>query len=218
MKDQENKNMMLSCFDTLEEEKRSLAHELHTEIGHDLSAIKKSAQQIARQDSNPDSYHIAKNIIDLTEHMSNLLHSALQRLHPAIFDTLNIMDALTDLTQFNYKHCALECGIHTEGNIEGLSFPLKITVYRMVQEALSNAARHGEASRANIQISRDANGLNMAIENNGKSLDETYLQHLGIGILSMRERIHAFGGEFSIHNMPSGGVIVHATLPLETIH
>jgi len=213
-----NHDIIKSCFDTIEEERRNLAHELHDEIGQSLTAIHTSAELIARQSEGRQSHDVAKGIVDLTKQMFHLLHNMLHRLHPTVLDTLGLVAALTDLTDFSKKYCSLDCELHTDGDLEALEPALKLTIYRMAQEALSNASRHGMASRANIQVSRTANQLNISIENNGKELNESCLHNPGIGILGMQQRIAAFDGKLNIHNISPSGVILHANVPLDKDH
>ncbi len=217
MKETNPHDIMQSCFDALEEERRSLAHELHDEIGQSLTAIRTSAKIIARQSEGRQSYDVAQGIVSLTDGMFDLLHNMLHRLHPTVLDKLGLIDALSDLSDFNQKHCSLKCNIHTEGGLESLSLPMKLTVYRIVQEALNNASRHGAANCANIHICLDKNALHITVDNNGSSLDESRLKEPGIGILGMKQRIIAFDGKLEINNKPSGGVIVHVELPLNSI-
>jgi len=213
-----NQDIMKSCFDILEKERRDLAHELHDEIGQSLTAIRASAELIARQSEGRQSHNVAQGIVSLTNGMFDLLHNMLHRLHPTVLDKLGLVDALTDLADFSKRHFNLECGIHTQGHIENLSHPLKLTIYRMVQESLTNASRHGQASQANVQISCKDKQLHITVENNGKSLSPESLHQPGIGLLGMNQRLSAFGGELNVHNIPSGGVMVHAKLPLDTLH
>ncbi len=218
MKDASNRNIIQSCFDIIEEEKYNLANEIHDEIKQGLRTIRDTAHNIPNQYHTNNPQYLAEKIVALTDGMLDTLKGILRRLSPTTLGKLDILDALSDLAQFNQEQFHLESGIHTEGNLESLPIAIKLTIYRMAQEALSNAVHHGEANHANIQIAQKNKILRITIENNGKPLADKGLEHPGIGILCMRERVHAFGGELYIQNMPSGGVIVHATLPLETIH
>ena len=218
MKDANNRNIIQSCFDIIEEEKYNLAHEIYNEIKRGLHAMRDTAHDISNQHHTNHPQYMAEKIVVLTDDMLDTLKGILRRLSPTTMGKLGILDALSDLVQFNREQFHLECGIHTEGSLESLPIAIKLTIYRMAQESLSNAVHHGDANHANIQIARENKTLRITIENNGKPLDDKGLKNPGIGILSMRERVHAFGGELHIQNMPSGGVMVHATLPLETIH
>jgi two-component system sensor histidine kinase UhpB len=202
------------CFEILEKERQDLAHELHDDIGQSLTAIRTSAKLIARQSEGRQSHAVAEGIVELTDHMFELLHGMLHRLHPTVLDKLGLEDALTDLAEFGSKHFGLTCNVHINGDIEGLDMPLKMTIYRVVQECLTNATRHGTASKAEVRVSRYPDRIDVSVLNNGKPIIESRLDSPGMGILGMKKRIEAFDGEISLGNS-TNGVLVEATLPMQ---
>lgn len=208
---------MQACLDLIEAERRNLAHELHDEIGQSLTAIRTSAQLIARQSEGRQTYPVAKGIVELTDHMFDLLHQMLHRLHPTVLNELGLLAALADLADFSRKHLSLQCSIQTEGDLDRLPLPVRLAVYRIVQEALNNASRHGMATHASIHISRESKLLHISVENNGKPLRESALKSPGIGISGMQQRVAAFHGRLHIQNTASHGVGVYADLPLDGI-
>ena len=152
--------------------------------------------------------------------MHGVIRSMLRQLRPALLDILGLTDSLRDLQkQWRMYHPDTLCEFSLQGDLENLGEVIDITVYRIIQEALSNVRRHARATRVQVRLSREENArsgdaLLLSIEDNGRGYDLGQRSE-GLGILGMRERVIAAGGTFSSKSAPLLGTRIDVRLPLE---
>jgi len=240
----ENRLLTQSLFKLQEEERRHLARELHDEMGQWLTAIYAEAKAIANSVSQDSSIHTgAQAISDSIGKMHDVVHGLLYQLRPALLDMLGLADSLRELRkQWCSHHPETSCELVLEGEFEGLGETINITVYRIVQEALSNVGSHAHASRVQVWLTREQSEapadnaplLNMedalfpivlpvlpatdtlwlSVEDNGRGYNPDQ-QSGGLGLLGMRERVIAAGGEFTSRSAPGHGTHIDVRLPLK---
>jgi PAS domain S-box-containing protein len=191
-----------------EEERRHLARELHDEIGQALTGLLLDLQAAERGGSG----HLeeARSIVrDLTDRVRQLSMD----LRPAALDTLGLLPALL----WYAERYQARTGIHPNLRVHGLDrrFPpmVEIAAYRVVQEALTNVARHAKVKTAAVHLFADASVLTVSIRDHGCGFD---LKTTGIagGLSGMRERVELLGGTLSIDATPQAGVVITAEIPL----
>jgi PAS domain S-box-containing protein len=220
---QENRSLMLQLMQVQEEERRLLARELHDELGQLLTGISVRAEYIGRKTTDADISSKANEIAHETDALFSLSRAILKRLRPASLDTLGLSAALKELVDNWNAQTGAECTLHIDEDIDHLDEMHTIAIYRLVQEGLTNAYRHGKADRVDLVIqvlppSEDQLRLvQIEIEDNGKGIHvENFAT--GMGLIGMRERVHALGGVFLITDLPRDGVRIEATIPLEGTH
>lgn len=218
----ENRQLTQSMFKLQEEERRHLARELHDELGQWLTAIYAEAKAITNSVSPDSTIHAgAQAISDSVGKMHDVVHDLLHQLRPALLDMLGLADSLRELKkQWCSHHPETSCELVLEGEFEGLGEMVNITVYRIVQEALNNISSHAHATRAQLRLSRKRDATDMtdtlwlSVEDNGRGYNPEQ-QSGGLGLLGMRERAIAAGGEFSSRSAPGHGTHVDVRLPLK---
>lgn len=217
----ENRMLMQNSFEVQEKERRYLARELHDELGQWLTAIDAESQTIYRRaDRHLDLQVSAESISGSVKKMHGVIRSMLRQLRPALLDILGLTDSLRDLQkQWRMYHPDTLCEFSLQGDLENLGEVIDITVYRIIQEALSNVRRHARATRVQVRLSREENArsgdaLLLSIEDNGRGYDLGQRSE-GLGILGMRERVIAAGGTFSSKSAPLLGTRIDVRLPLE---
>ena len=210
-----------------EDERRTIARELHDELGQYLSAVKVDARCIERalsnaQDTPADGDRItastqaltsARAIAEAADHMHQIARGMLARLRPAGLDELGLPACLQELAESWEQRHGIECAFLPQGELDALGEAVNITVYRMVQECLNNIARHSSARRATVHLTHSARKLELSIEDDGGTIAAQARPGGGLGLLGMRERVAALGGSLSI-DAGAGGVRVSASLPL----
>ena len=219
----ENRLLTQSLFKVQEEERRHLARELHDELGQWLTAIYAEAKAItnnASEDSN--IYAGAQAISESVSKMHDVIHHLLHQLRPALLDMLGLADSLQELRkQWCAHHPEINLQLLLHGEFEGFSEMINITVYRIVQEALNNISSHAYASRVVVQLSREQDEAAMtdtlwvSVEDNGRGYNPEQQSEGGLGLLGMRERAIAVGGEFSLRSAPGHGTHIDVRLPLK---
>ena len=203
-----------------EEERRYLARELHDELGQCLTAIQADARIIHDRSGNADSHlkASAQAILTLSSRIYAVVHSMMQRLRPVVLDDLGLIAAIEEeVNAWQQRHKAVDLQFNVDGNVSTLEETINISVYRIVQEALTNISKHSEATRVTIELAKqecdDTACLLLKIEDNGGGMDPGQ-RNRGLGLLGMRERIEAINGSFSIHSEPGKGLRLQARVPL----
>lgn len=159
----------------------------------------------------------AKKISQIINHIMTLLRELLVRLCPAEWDELNLAESLNGLINAWNAHDGKK--IHYQLTIKGqcnqLADPLPITIFRIVQESLTNIAKHSNATKASVTLDVDSESIHLIIEDNGNTDKLEQLSHTGIGLPGIRDRVTGLGGQLTLKINPSGGLIVQARLPIE---
>ncbi len=208
-----------------EDERRRLARELHDELGQSLTAIKVDAVYIAREAavSSPKIEACALGIEHLTSEIMELIRGMLARLRPHGLETAGLRATLEELVSGWQARVAdrFTCSLVLEGAVNDLSADLNITLYRLIQECLTNTVRHSRARTVRIRLAVEpceaAGGpsrvtvqvLESDVAPNGPPARQN-----GTGLLGMRERVEAQGGELKIGALESGGMSLAAWMPI----
>lgn len=202
---------------SLETERKHLARELHDELGQYSNAIKLDALAIA--DSTPAVATAAQRIVQAADHLHGVVGQLIRQLRPAGLDELGLVAALEgciDRWQQTLADTAIE--LQVEGDFDELGELAKLTLYRSLQEGLTNCARHAAASRIQVQLSRHpdpstgVDRLRLQISDDGKGCSPARLA-AGYGLRGMRERLALMGGTLQVHAAPAGGLHLTADLP-----
>lgn len=215
---EENRKLVRRQMEVQEEEKRLLARELHDELGQLLTVINARTEYILRHAENQELISASTDILNATQMLFDACDATRMGLRPASLDALGLSTALGELTH-QWKKGGMDCSLRIEGNPDSLDDMHAISIYRIVQEGLTNAHRHGKASHVEVNIRHvpprdNKEGLVMIeISDNGKGLHVPTM-HRGMGIIGMRERVVALGGNFHFTGIPGDGVRIEATLPL----
>ncbi|WP_235551129.1 PAS domain S-box protein [Mariprofundus ferrooxydans] len=219
---QENRALMRQLMQVQEDERRTLARDLHDELGQLLTGIQTRGEYITMHAIDSEVRIMGEEIVRSTSASFNASHASLLRLRPATLDTLGLTAALTELTGERQKQAGIVCSLRIDGDIDALDDMRAIAIYRLVQEGLTNAFRHGKADCVNVIIralpahaGRDGQ-LQVEISDNGKGVHaEADRTPTGMGVIGMRERVHALGGTFMLTHVPEDGVRIKAMLPLD---
>ena len=201
-----------------EQERKRLARELHDELGQSLTAIKVDAAYIAREAANsaPKIVDSAHAIEQLSSNIMELIRSMLARLRPHGLETVGLRETLHDLVNGWQARVAdrFHCTLHIRGNVDVLAPDLNITVYRLIQECLTNAVRHSRARMIALRLSIEAGRVLVDVTESQITQNAAAVGASGAGLLGMRERVEAHGGALTIDFDPAGGLSLHAWMPV----
>jgi two-component system NarL family sensor kinase len=192
-----------------EEERRRLRRDLHDGLGPSLAAI---AMQVAAADSlsgKPEALH---ELLSAVEQQTLQALADIRRLvydlRPPALDDLGLVSALRELGR---RFGNLRVTIDADARFDDLPAALEVAIYRIASEAITNAARHANATTCDVSLSYDG-ALAVEVRDDGDGLPDA--PRAGIGMSSMRERASELGGTCSIASAEGGGTIVHARLPV----
>ena len=222
----QNRQLTRAIQSRLEEERRSIARELHDELGQCVTAIKTIGTAISNrtQETAPDVHANALTIVSVASHIYDVVHGIIRQLRPTALDHLGLSETLKDsVSAWRERHPDIACELRLEGAIEGMGETINITVYRIVQECLTNVARHAVATRSDIHVTRSndpqrGDVVKVAVRDNGKGFaQQREREATRFGLIGMRERVQALDGEFRIDSRPGEGVTVTAIIPVRIL-
>jgi glucose-6-phosphate-specific signal transduction histidine kinase len=203
-----------------EEERRSLARELHDELGQCLNAIKLDATAIRdRLDAPPrEVAKYAQAIIDVSSRVYDVTRGLMERLRPVALDELGLADALRHLvSQWQRRNPDVSCTLELRGRLDELGEQLNISLYRVVQECLTNVSRHARASAVEVRVEGAApahDEVRVRVRDDGVGISAEAGKRTGLGLAGLRERVNALGGRFEVAACAPHGVEVHTHIPV----
>ncbi len=205
-----------------EDERKSLARDLHDELGQYLTAIRTDATTLLEMSKArfPDARECSQAIVDVTVQVMAIIRDMLQRLRPDVLDELGLQPALSELiSTWQQRNPACACQTRIPENLPELGESLNITAYRVVQECLTNITRHANAKRTEIEVRIGKNGygmtqLEISVVDDGIGFDPARAE--GFGLSGMRERVEGLGGTMEIQSSPGKGAHVLVALPISS--
>lgn len=206
-----------------EAERRSLSRELHDSAGQALTAIRINLQLLAELAGNDGAKAMAKRTMELADSTLEEIRRVVDRLAPAVLDDLGLQRAVE-------RHCddfSERTGVEIDVRFEALDEPgvdtgVETAAYRIVQESLTNVARHAEAERVEIHLRRlevggERDRIAIDIRDDGRGFDLAAARAKGRrGLEGMRERVELLGGTIEIEAAPGQGTRLHVELPVQS--
>jgi signal transduction histidine kinase len=199
-----------------EQERRRWARELHDEVLQELLAVKLLLSRGQQQEDPQALEEAVKDAIQrLSDHVE-VVRSMITDLRPAALDRLGVVAAVEALAVRLQRQSGLQIILTTqpEGEEPRLDADLEAAVYRLIQEGITNAIKHANASRVEVHLSFQERAVSLRVTDDGDGFDVDNADR-GFGLLGMRERVQLLGGELDIASAPGSGTSVMATLPVE---
>jgi len=217
----ENQRLAQQYVDKQEHERKALARDLHDELGQRLNAIKLDA--VAVREAIPPAEEAARiaaaAMIENIDRVYAVVAGLIRQLRPVAFDELGVAAALEHCVG-DWRHRLPSTRIHLgmECDLSRLDAVCALALFRLVQESLTNIARHAHARRVDIRIAAVRNGgtpecIEATITDDGRGAD-LGVPGRGLGLIGMRERTAAFGGSLVLSSAPGDGFKVCALLPV----
>lgn len=225
---EENRQLTHLIQKHIEDERRSLARELHDELGQYVTAIKTFAVGIANKakanSGSAGMSDIASNaqvIVSAANQIYDGMHNIIRQLRPGSLDNLGLAETLKDVvSSYQTQHPEIQIHLHLSenlefGNLQSLGETVSINLYRIVQESLNNAFKYAQATKIDIRLTKSASGeLQLSIKDNGIGMDvDAVDQTRHFGLLGMRERVQALNGVFNIVASPDQGTTINIRVP-----
>jgi len=200
---EENRQLTQLIQKHIEDERRSLARELHDELGQYVTAIKTFAMAIANKtkEKAPEVQASAQTIVAAANHIYDGMHNIIRQLRPGALDNLGLTETLRDMIQtYQQQQPSLAIALTIEGEMAAMGENININVYRMVQEAINNAIKHAHATRVEVSLkATKQGGLALTIADDGVGMEACNVDQTNhFGLLGMRERVQALHGQFEV--------------------
>ncbi len=205
-----------------ENERRQLAQELHDEMGQTLTAITMdliTVRQLLPSETPPLAQERLAEALELTERTLEQIRELSLNLRPPMLDDLGLIPTLRWYINRYARRVQVETVLEAEGMEDRLPADLETTIYRVLQEALTNVARHAQAGRVWVRLERQADRILAQVADDGRGFDVQSVLAAdngaqGMGLVGMQERVSLAGGTLQIESEPGKGTVVRFTLPL----
>lgn len=212
------KKLSASLMETIEEERRRMALQLHDDMGQSLVALNVDFDLLERRirEDNPVDEDMLKRIHTQLRGLTESTRRVSYSLHPPALENFGLVPVLKQYVERFIIRKGLDVDFEASGFDEKCPRRIGLTLYRVAQEALTNIIRHADASHVVVQLTKGYPRVIMNINDNGKGFaPEGEPRKEGLGIVGMRERVERLGGDIRIITRPGAGTRIRVTLPLE---
>src|SRR5436190_9830086 len=194
-----------------EEERKKISRELHDVIAQTLTSINVQLATLKRE-AAIDARGLERNIArtqKLVEKSVNVVHRFARELRPTVLDDLGLIPALHTFMKSFREETGIRVSLSAAAAVEQVNGDKRVVLYRVAQEALTNVARHAQASQAQVKIQKLDDAIRMKIKDNGKGFQAERLSHgkknRRLGLLGMSERVEMVNGNFTVESVPGKG-------------
>ncbi|MCK5359779.1 MAG: PAS domain S-box protein [Gammaproteobacteria bacterium] len=208
-----------------EDVRHEVACDLHDEIGQSITAVRMLASaMLEKKNASAETYrHHATNISEIADRMYDVAHDMMYQLRPIVLDTLGLESALNScIYASGLRQASVNVKIKVHGNLSSMDQLVQLTLFRIVQESLTNAAKHAKSLNILISISRNeltlsdsrVDVLELTVSDDGIGMKDGQESRLGTGLVSMQHRVQALGGIMKISTTSGGGVTIFIRINL----
>jgi signal transduction histidine kinase len=196
-------------------ERRRLARELHDETGQALTSILLGLRAVENAGNSGDLRHAAADLRELVVATLQDVRRLAVQLRPKALDDFGLVPALERLVQTFAESTEIRVALEAQLGVERLPAEVETTLYRIVQEALTNIVKHAEAANVSILLIRKKGAATVVIEDDGQGFDPQSTREGGLGLAGMRERAELHEGRFRVESAPGGkGTTLVVEVPL----
>jgi signal transduction histidine kinase len=216
---QQNRELTAIIQEHVEDERKSLARELHDELGQYVSAIKIFTQNIVNRSKGQDKVieESASTVMSAANQIYDGMHNIIRKLRPGALDNLGLSETIHDFvntSQEQYKELKIDFDI--SGDINNLGEMININIYRIIQESMNNCIKHARASKVILNISRSAKNIKILFTDNGVGFSKEILKNSKqFGLVGIEERVKSLRGNFKLDSAPKKGTTLKIQIPLE---
>jgi PAS domain S-box-containing protein len=199
-----------------EEERAKVAQEIHDDLGQTLTALKMDLSWLEKklpkdQDALIQKTKLITDLVDMTIHSVKRIYSGLR---PFLLDDLGLLAAIEWMAQGFQNQTGIQCKLTFSPAEMAVDKDYATTIFRIFQETLTNVRRHANATSVSIRLEEVAGTLALTVDDNGKGVTEEQLSHpKSFGIMGIRERVRALGGEVEISGIENKGTTVKVSIP-----
>ena len=207
-----------------EEERRRIARELHDQMGQNLTALNVGLKSLLDGQSRSGLGSRVQHLQELATQTARDLHRVAVELRPAALDDLGLVKAIRALIETWSTRYRIDVDFEAgQYKAAGISSEIETTLYRIIQEALNNVAKHSGAKRVALVLRRTEEQVQAIIEDDGRGFDARVTSQSGngsgrLGLLGIQERLGIVGGDFKIESAPKRGATLFVRIPIPKAH
>ncbi len=207
------RSLSARLFSLQERERKSIARDLHDELGQLVTAITIELRGAAKVATESTGGHVrrAENAASL---LLRELHSVVARLRPTILDDLGLEEAIRSYALDFERTNGIAVALHLDPSSREIPPKVSESVYRIVQEALTNTAKHARSDTVTLSMATSEEELTVEIVDDGDGFDPRATEPDRLGLLGMRERAELMAGVFTLHSHPGEGTRIEMRVPL----
>ena len=198
-----------------EEERRRISRELHDETGQGLMVLRFQLEMLASEAKGQEGKAKIQESLELLDRTIEGLRRTIARLSPRVLEELGLLGGIRREAQLVARHTGIAGGLQLPEEIQPLSRELEVAIYRSVQEALHNIAKHSQARHFSVKLEMASSKVTVIIEDDGVGFSPRAVQDRGFGLEGMRERAAALGGSVTVRSGPENGTRIRLVFPLE---
>ena len=216
--EEELSGMTRKLVEAQEQERARIARELHDDVNQRVALLSIGLDELRlkHDDLPPEVRARAHELQRLASEISTDLHALSHELHSSKLDCLGVVRAMTSWCKEFGDGQKLKIDF-TSQHVPKLSQEISICLFRVLQEAVHNAAKHSGAKRIEVQLVENSGDILLIVSDSGKGFDVKAAQRRqGLGLTSMQERVRLAGGTIAIESTPRGGTTIHVRVPLES--
>jgi len=214
---QKNRELTSIIQEHVEDERKSLARELHDELGQYVSAIKIFSQNILNRSKGKDEAieTSASSVTSAANQIYDGMHNIIRKLRPGSLDNLGLSETIKDeMNKWQSQHSALKVNLKIKGDIDQLGEVVNINVYRIIQEAMNNVVKHAKAESIKISLLKTKESLKIECIDDGIGFDLGVLKKTKqFGLMGIKERAQALDGKLNIKSAEKRGTQLTVVIP-----
>ena len=198
-------------------QRSSISRELHDSAAQSLAALMFEVTAAARSSTDPDQVERLEAIRGYAVNVLDEVRLLAQRVHPRVLEDLGLAPALERLARGVRESSDARVEVCMGATTTEVPRSAASVLFRVAEEAVANAVRHGAAEEVSIHVSSDARNVRLAVIDDGRGFDPSGIpaNHPGSGLFTMRQRVLLAGGIFEVDSQPGAGTVVSAVVPLE---
>jgi signal transduction histidine kinase len=197
-----------------EAERQRIARELHDDLSQKIALLNIDVDQISRDLPLPEHRHHLERLSSQVEEIAGDLYDLSHKLHPSRLHTLGLVESVRVLCHDVSQQRGVAITF-SEADIPGLVDPsVSLCLYRITQEALHNVSKHSRSRDASVRLERNGDEIFLIIADSGIGFDPVAVDHAGLGLASMRERVGILKGQLTIQAAPGGGTRISVRVPV----
>lgn len=205
-----------------EDEQKRIARQVHDELGQALTGLKMHMYLLKGRTTTTDDSDYSLSIgldelMQMTDDTIATVRRIASELRPSVLDDLGLVPAMEWQTQEFQRRTSISCEFKTNSEVIDFGPERNSSVYRIVQEALTNVARHANASIVTVELDANREGVNIIVRDNGQGFEKTPFDTMSLGIIGMQERTRMIGGELQVESSSTAGTALNLRIPLTSI-
>ena len=212
---EEMRNLSVRLRHAQEEERQTISRELHDEVGQKLTAMRMelgALERLRTADHGEFSVTLTQ-VKELAEQSLRMIRDIATGLRPSVLDDLGLGPALQKQAREFSKRTGTPVAVTIEGGFMGLGDRQRTYVYRIVQEALTNCAKHARAQHISIHLLDRDEQIELIIADDGIGFDRGKAMHTGLGLVGIEERVRELGGAINVQSAPDDGTTIRIVIP-----